>query len=895
MADRQRILRAVARQLAAERADAPSPRPGSARIPVPEQHLGELTAARTHQLRLTASAIDPQRLAAALAVAATRHDALRLGPVRDSGRCFLVDLEDPVARVASADELDQADPGHPLRWFLATEPGRVTVILAVSAYLMDRSCWGTVLATVAAAYRGTAVETLPRPELGYGDYCYWLAHRPDADPTAGRDVVRGIGHPAAEPYWAFSRGQPWAVLRRPVPRDHKPRAVAVDDLAAGLAAALRACGWQAPGVRMRRWRPRPPLTPIVGRVDEPVLGTVRPGAGEDRSAPETVVADALDAWWASFPEPLVQVDVDVLDLPRLRFDDEAVLVTPLLPPTPGYQAVLVRQPDGAELHLAGGELTLPAIHDAVGGNPSSGTAVVGATAPAVPDLPAPCIVTAQRTLAAPVVAAAVDRRAGELRDAGVRPGTPVVIECTEGPETVANLLAALRCRADVLLLEPDDPPPWRAGLIARLPGAVRVSPDNVVHAATDAVHPIGDGDGALLLGLSSAPGTPVLARVPLDDLWQGASALGELWRLADGRSGVVNAARAGEDMALTVLACGRYGADLVLVGGDGAEAVELLVQVSESCVDVHLVEDWAVPLHRLTGTRWWRRTTDATTAAAGRWWTAEAPAAHWLVTEQSLALRSGTARLVDEAGRSMPDGTVGELAVSVSTGCRYVDDPRRTAERLRPCPEGRRELRTGTLAGRLGSGIRVLRFAPDRAVHRNRTCLTDAWHAVVTGAFVGVRPVGEPAAEELFVVSPQPVGPVELPRPLASALIHVDPSAADLDAGDAWRRVQARTERPADDADEAGATAKEVILAKEAVERILGMPVRRTDDLFSLGATSMQLMRVLLQVKERVGVEVPLARFFATPTVAVLAELIAEPADPSAAALELLDEIAGEY
>jgi aryl carrier-like protein len=158
-----------------------------------------------------------------------------------------------------------------------------------------------------------------------------------------------------------------------------------------------------------------------------------------------------------------------------------------------------------------------------------------------------------------------------------------------------------------------------------------------------------------------------------------------------------------------------------------------------------------------------------------------------------------------------------------------------------------------------------------------------------------VQPAGGPAPERVFVVSPRPVDPFPLPAPLAGAWVCVDPAAAELDLAGAWRAVQAAAGRPArPPGDEVWATPEEEALAKEVVEPVLGQPVRRDDDLFSLGATSLQLMRVLLQVKERSGVEVPLARFLAAPTVATLADLTSQPADPAAAALDLLDEIAGE-
>ena len=912
MADRRTALRAMARQLATERADRPGPRPASARIPLPDQHLVDLAAARTHQVRLTVSTVDPDRFAAALRSAAAQHDALRLRPVRDSGRHFLADTADtadttdPVGRVAGADELDRADPDHPLRWAMSAGPGGCTLTLAVSAYLVDRSAWAALLSTVEAAYGGIA---LPTPALDYGDYCYWLAHRGVVDPAAPA-VVAEIGHPAEEPYWAFAAGQPWAVLSRSVPAVQavaQSRTAAAALLAGDLAAALRVCGWQAPGVRTLWWCPRPPGTQIVGRVDEPVVGVVRPGGATVRSAAAVAVGAALDPWWASFPEPAVLADVDVLDLPVLRLGGETVRVEPVLSPSPGWQCLLVRGGGDAVLHLAGPGPTLAALHDAVAGRVGGGPVAVASGGDRVVDGPdggeltVPRLVTPHRTVPADLGAAAVDRRAQELHDAGVRPGRTVVIECTEGPETVANLFAAWRCRADVLLIDPADPPDWREGLLALAPAAVSIGADNLVRAATADGSPhrppaaperSGDGDGALLLGLSSDPAGAVLARVPLDELRRAARVLAVSWGLGAAAPVAVNAARAGEDAVLRMLAAARCGADLLLVGGDAAEAVDLLTP--GTLVDRHLAADWAVPVHRTPGVRWSRRGVEPAPELVTTWWAAEAPEAQWLATGTGLRLRSGTARVVDSDGRARPEGTVGELAVGVGVGSRYLNDPRRTADRLRPAPEGRRELRTATLVGRLGADVLVLRHAQDRAVVHNRTCLTDAWRTMVADGFVGTAPVGSPTAEAAFVVSARPVEPAGLPRPLRDATVRVDPSAAGLDFAGAWHRVQAPVRSAVDESARSWASEQELTLATEVVEPVLGMPVGRDDDLFSLGVTSLQLMRVLLQVKERTGVEVPLARFFATPTVAVLAELVKEPTDATAAAMDLIEEIEGE-
>ena len=112
--------------------------------------------------------------------------------------------------------------------------------------------------------------------------------------------------------------------------------------------------------------------------------------------------------------------------------------------------------------------------------------------------------------------------------------------------------------------------------------------------------------------------------------------------------------------------------------------------------------------------------------------------------------------------------------------------------------------------------------------------------------------------------------------------------------GRAWQLVRAHRARPQPDPATTAATSTEAALAREIVEQTLGEQVGPADDLFARGATSLQLMRILLQVKERTGAEVPLARFFAEPTVTTLADLIARPGDAASAALELIDDISGE-
>ncbi|UYM03631.1 phosphopantetheine-binding protein [Solicola gregarius] len=862
-------------------------------------------------MRLTTSSLDLERFAAALDSTACRHEALRLRATRDSGRWFLEPVTQPVA-LAEASELVEADPEHPLRWSIDqpdSASGTVSVTLAVSASLVDRAAWGALLADVAAAYHGCdlALES----DVSFGDHCYWLANQPAPDPTGVKQVVHDIGAPAAEPYATFVADEPFDVLARPAAeRTGTGRAAALDALARDVTTALGSCGWQAPRIRTQRMVERVESVPAVGRTMQALVGTVSRMGEPCPAAPTNAVAEMLDG---SFGEQLVQLEVDVLDLPDLQLEGD-VTVEPLLDESIGWRAVLVRSQAAAQLYLTGPAATLPAIHSSLG---TTGDVIEAATAlprveePLLAGLHAPRLVTGRRTLDTDVVEAAVARRADDLIAAGLRPGDGLVLETTPGPETVANVLAGLHRGADVLLIDPADPPAWSDALRARMPGAYTIGTDNTVRGpeGTDAgdigadAEPA-DGDGAMLLGLSSAPGPIVLARVPLHDLMRAANALIARLGLGTGAACAVDTARGGEDLVVTALACGASGAGLVVVGDEPADATDLLAAHDGVHLDADLSLGEKMPLTSLSGARSWHRRPNGN---GGRWWVAEAPSAQWTARNGELTDGSdGGAQVVDPDGATRPIGTVAQLTLPVDTGTRYVGDPRRTADLLRPAADGVRVLHTGVLVGRARNGLRVLRLAAGRTVVGTRTCLTDAWEAAVPGTRVALPPTDTDTPERAFVVLPYaaragvpgsaPAAGVDLPVPLAEAAVVWHEHPGSLSDARCWQLLLDRDAHAQTSAD--WTSAEEQRLATEIVAPVLDTAVGPNDQLFSLGATSVQLMRILLQVKEQRGVDVPLARFFEEPTVATLHRLIEEGDGPDVtstrAALNVLDSVVND-
>ncbi len=273
------------------------------------------------------------------------------------------------------------------------------------------------------------------------------------------------------------------------------------------------------------------------------------------------------------------------------------------------------------------------------------------------------------------------------------------------------------------------------------------------------------------------------------------------------------------------------------------------------------------------------------------------------------------AAVLDEERRPVPDGTRGELWLTGRLALGYLGRPELTAERFVELPGLGRAYRTGDLVSRRPDGtldfhgrlddqvkVRGYRIEPGEVEHALRGLPEVAEAAVV------VRRAGrEDAALTAAVVPAEGVRPApeSLRRKLAERLpAHLVPTAwTVLDAlpltgsGKVDRRALAADDEPAEPA--AGGTAATAVRPEAAAlspieqvvaaawSRALETEVTRPDvEFFALGGHSLLAMWVVDDIREDLGVELPLGEFLSRPTVAGQAALIerallaAESADP---------------
>ncbi|MEE8523271.1 MAG: non-ribosomal peptide synthase/polyketide synthase [Thermoanaerobaculia bacterium] len=269
--------------------------------------------------------------------------------------------------------------------------------------------------------------------------------------------------------------------------------------------------------------------------------------------------------------------------------------------------------------------------------------------------------------------------------------------------------------------------------------------------------------------------------------------------------------------------------------------------------------------------------------------------------------------VLDRTLRPLPVGIPGELHIGGVTLARgYLGSPALTAEKFVPHPfvargqrQGRRLYRTGDLVrargdgafeflGRIDHQVKIRGFRVElgevEAALRRHPAVRQA--AVVDLADHHTRKL-------VAYLVPERQDRLE-PRQLRDFLVdklpdYMVPSAfvtlESLPLGPTGKVD--RDKLPAPGAGE-GAAADSSVAPRNAVEEILtgiwaevldapgSQPPGIHDDFFALGGHSLMATRVVSRIRQLLGVELPLRRLFEEPTVAALAQVIAE-AEPSAA------------
>ncbi len=257
----------------------------------------------------------------------------------------------------------------------------------------------------------------------------------------------------------------------------------------------------------------------------------------------------------------------------------------------------------------------------------------------------------------------------------------------------------------------------------------------------------------------------------------------------------------------------------------------------------------------------------------------------------------------DSGGRLVPVGVPGEIWIGGSGVARgYLGRPERTAERFVPGGAGGRRYRTGDLARRLPDGrLDFVGRTDHQAKVRGFRIELGEVEAVLAG-HPGVRAAVVLVREEkpgdlrlaAYVVGRESAAPADLLADLRAWLRErlpdymVPGGIALLGAlplspnGKVDRKALERIRPAGPEAERVGAEAgspaervpsspTEEILAGIWAE-VLGIArVGVRDDFFALGGHSLLATQVVSRVREALGVELPLARLFAAPTVAALA------------------------
>ncbi|MEQ4304749.1 condensation domain-containing protein [Plantactinospora sp. B6F1] len=558
------------------------------------------------------------------------------------------------------------------------------------------------------------------------------------------------------------------------------------------------------------------------------------------------------------------------------------------------------------------------------------------TGPAIADGPPPLARIARAADAAPGAVALVSgtdqvsyrelwTRAGELADAlraaGVVPGQLVGVSLPRGTDLVVALLAVWRAGAGYVPIDPGLPHRRRAALVAQAAVAAVITLDGVRAGSTT---PNSAPDPGYVLFTSGSTGTPkpvLVGRAALaarvgwmveayrltgtdrvvqfaelsfdthaEEIWPTLAVGGTLVLLPDGPQSLPEVLAA--DPAITVLDLPTaYWQELLDLVPAWPAALRLVILGGEQ-VDAPAVARWR-DRHgdriRLTNTY---GPTEATIIA-----TAVDLGAADTDRRPPIGRPIGGVRayLLDEAGRLVPRGAVGELCLAgAGLADGYLGRPDLTAERFRPDPYGGGRLyRTGDRArwrrdepvleflGRLDRQLKVrgVRIEPGEveAVLTGHpevgqavvTALGETLVAYVTGA-ADVSEVRAHAADRLPALL---VPSVVVPLAALPLTPHGKVDLAALPVPSIGDEARGAFEAPRTDAEE--------LVAAVFAELLPVDRVGATDDFFALGGHSLLAVRAIARLRAAVSLDLPVRLLFQHPTVAgfagaVEAALIAE-------------------
>lgn len=265
------------------------------------------------------------------------------------------------------------------------------------------------------------------------------------------------------------------------------------------------------------------------------------------------------------------------------------------------------------------------------------------------------------------------------------------------------------------------------------------------------------------------------------------------------------------------------------------------------------------------------------------------------------AMANHRAYVVDGTGVGLlPPGAIGELAIAglgVARG--YLGRPDLTADRFRPDPHGppgSRRYLTGDLAvwdeaGELCFVGRADRQVKVRGVRIELGEVEAALQTVDSVAQAVAEVATDPRAGTMLIAYVVPERPGEMhldsvrsavagrlpPAMVPSVLVPLEAVPLTPSGKIDRRRLPAVEFAAVDElteADEENSTPTERTMRAEVFAPLLGVRIGNNVNFFAAGGTSLQAIQLSSRVKAVFGVALPIADFFASPTVAGLAALV---------------------